>query len=351
MEKLKNISDSLFEYSGIALAILNSDGTFFFINNKFEQLSEYSKKEITQISFIDMISGKQLYHITNFLDTAKNEQSSKLSSECFECKFTKHNGQQKIILLTLNWLPKYKKFIVSYNDITRIKKEQLNLMRSEHFETIALLGSGVAHKVRNPLSAINTSVEILKDGLELDGEDLELMNIICQETMNLNRIIKDFINFTRIEEPVFNKIQINSLINKTLLHFPDDFWKGINKNIILSDKMPDIYADKEQIKQVLIHIITNAVEAMPFGGKLTIFSLNKLNQYQENQIQIIITDTGTGIDESDKDLILKPFFTTNNTKAGLGLSFCERVIYNHNGEIKIESTFDEGTKVTIYLPV
>ncbi len=139
-----------------------------------------------------------------------------------------------------------KKFIISIIDISKIKKSQLNSIRSKHLETIAILGSGVAHKIRNPLSAINTSVEILKNGLELEGQDLKLMDIICEETMNLNRIISDFLQFTRLEKPKFETIQIDSLINETLQSFDGNFWKGIVKKNFLSQDLPNIIADKNK---------------------------------------------------------------------------------------------------------
>ena len=351
MEKFEKAFNSLFENSGIANVILNSDRTFFSINRKFEQLSGYLNNEISNgVSFLEFLSGENLNKIKTYFAQADNGMANQQQPESFECKFTNRIGHQKIVVIAPNWVPKLKKFIISIIDISKIKKSQLNSIRSKHLETIAILGSGVAHKIRNPLSAINTSVEILKNGLELEGQDLKLMDIICEETMNLNRIICDFLKFTRLEKPKFETIQINSLINETLQGFDGNFWKGIvSKNFLFQD-LPNIFADKKQMQHVLRHIISNAVEAMPYGGVLSISTANTINQYQENRIQIVVTDTGTGIDESDMKLIFKPFFTTHNEKAGMGLPFCERVIYNHNGEIKIESKFDQGTKVTINLP-
>ena len=352
-----NITEKLFSVLNIfqikiASVILNSDRTFVSINRKFEQLSGYLSNEINNgVSFLDFLSGENLNKIKTYFEQASNGGADHIQPETFECKFTNRTGHQKFIILALNWVPKSNNFIASITDITKIKKSQLNSIRSKHLETIAILGSGVAHKINNPLSAINTSVEILKNGLELEGQDLKLMDIICEETMSLNLIIRDFIQFTRLKESKFEPIQINSLINETLQSFDGNFWKGIVKKNLLSQDLPNIFADKKQMQHVLRHIISNAVEAMPYGGVLSISTANAINQYQENQIQIIIADTGTGINESDMKLIFKPFFTTNNKKAGMGLPFCERVIYNHNGEIKIESKFDQGTKVTIILPL
>ncbi len=351
MEKPDKIIDSLSENSGIASVILNSDRTFLSINRKFEQLSGYLSNEVSNgVSFLEFLSGENLNKIKTYFAQVADGTADHIQPETFECKFTNRTGHQKFIILALNWVPKSNNFIASITDITKIKKSQLNSIRSKHLETIAILGSGVAHKINNPLSAINPSVEILKNGLELEGQDLKLMDIICEETMSLNRIIRDFIQFTRLEKPKFETIQINSLINETLQGFDENFWKGIIKKNLLSEDLPNIFVDKKQMQHVFRHIISNAVEAMPYGGVLTISTVNRINQYQEKQIQIVVTDTGTGIDESDMKLIFKLFFTTNNEKAGMGLPFCERVIYNHNGEIKIESKFDKGTKVTINLP-
>ena len=196
MEKFEKSFDSLFENSRIANVILNNDRTFFSINRKFEQLSGYLNNEISNgVSFLKFLSGENLNKIKTYFAQADNGIANQQQPESFECKFTNSIGHQKIVVIAPNWVPKLKKFIISIIDISKIKKSQLNSIRSKHLETIAILGSGVAHKIRNPLSAINTSVEILKNGLELEGQDLKLMDIICEETMNLNRIISDFLQF------------------------------------------------------------------------------------------------------------------------------------------------------------
>ena len=301
--------------------------------------------------FINFISWKSHFDINNFLETCSKNSSQNLNSETFECKFINKQGYQKTIALRFNWIREFEKFIATRIDVSKIRRSQLNSINSEHRDTIAKLGSGIAHEVRNPLHAIITSVEVLRDSLELSEQDQELMDIICEEIMNLKEIIGKFSQFTRLEDPKFEFLQINSLINETIQNFANLSLSGIRTIIKLDDDLPKTYIDHKQMVKVLKHIINNAIEAMPHGGILSIYSNSIANEFHEKQIQIQIRDTGSGICEADMERLFKPFFSTKSDNIGLGLAFCERIIYYHNGEIKIESEPDKGTKVYINLPL
>jgi len=352
LEEYKKEFDFLSENTGTALAVLNSDGTIHSTNKKFEELCGYSKSEIVEKNlFIDFISGKCHSKIKKFLEASSINSLENYGAETFECKFFNRQGYQIIIVLTLNWIPKYKKFITTLTDVSNIRRTQLGRINSEQRETIVKFGSGVAHEVKNPLHAIITSVDVLRDGLELSEQDQELMNIICEEIMNLKDIIAKFSEFTRIECPTFEYSQINSLITDTLQSFEKSFFIGINKEIKFYENLPKAYIDYKQMSNVLKHILTNAVEAMPRGGNIHIYSSIITNEFHEKSIQIKIQDTGTGIYEADFERMFIPFFSTKTNHIGLGLAYCERIIYYHNGEIKVETKLDQGTKVCINLPL
>ena len=169
--------------------------------------------------------------------------------------------------------------------------------------------------------------------------------------MNLNGIIGKFWEFTRNEDPKFEFSQINSLIYETLQRFEKYFVIGIEKKIKLEKNLPEAFIDRKQMSDVLKHIITNAVEAMPQGGNISVYSSIITNEFHEKQIQIKIKDNGTGMYEADFERMFIPFFSTKINHIGLGLAYCERIIYYHNGEIKVETELDQGTEVCINLPL
>ncbi len=352
LEEYKKEFDFLFENTGTALAVLNTDSTIHSINKNFEELCGYSQKEIVEKNFfINFISGKCHSNIKKYLEAFSTNSSANLDAETFECKFFNRQGYQKIIVLTLNWIPEYQKFFATITDVSKIRRTQLGIINSEQRDTIAKFGAGVAHEVKNPLQSINTSVDVLRDGLELNNQDQELMDIICEEVMNLNGIIGKFREFTWLEGPKFEFSQINLLIAETFQTFNKNFFIGITKEIELDENLPKAYIDRKQMSNVLERIITNAVEAMPQGGNISIYSSIVTNEFHEKQIQIKIKDIGTGIYEADFERMFIPFFSSKTNHIGLGLAYCERIIYYHNGEIKVETELDQGTEVCINLPL
>ncbi len=341
------VCNHLFEHSGTAIATLNSKGIFLSVNALFKTLSGYSQNElINKENFINFVSGKSLSEIKAYL------KSSPLNSDAppamFECKFINRQGYHSLVALALNWVAEENIFIATLIDISKIKKMQRQFLNAEQREIIAKIGSGVAHEMRNPLAAIITSVEILRDSLELVEQDQELIHIICEEIMNLKEIIKEFSQFTRIEDSKYQIADVNSIIIEALKSI--DLGK-FNKTVDLCKDLPNIPVDLQQMKSAISKIVLNAVEAMPEGGKLKIRSHLITNKFQEKQIEILVQDSGVGIEEQDMIKLFRPFFSSKTGHVGLGLAYCDRIIYYHSGEIKIESEAGKGTKVFIYLPV
>jgi two-component system, sporulation sensor kinase E len=352
LEKYKKDFDFLFEKTGTALALLNSNGTFYSINKMFEELCGYSQDEIiNKYIFLNFISGKSHIDIKKYLEACSKNSSANISAETFECKFSNRQGYQRISDLTLNWIPEYQKFIVTLTDVSKTRRAQSSNINSEQRDTIAKLGSGIAHEVKNPLHAIITSVEVLRDSLKITDQDQELMDIICEEIMSLKEIIGKFSRFTRLENPKFESSQINSLITRLLQTFNKNIFFGIQKELKLTENLPEAYIDQDQMSNVLRHIINNAIEAMPQGGILSIQTRIVSNEFHEKQIQIRIKDIGTGIYEADIERLFVPFFSTKPNHIGLGLAYCERIIFYHNGEIKVESELDKGTTFYVNLPI
>lgn len=342
---------TLFEHSGTAVIMFGKDDKILMVNKRFEDLSGYQKKEIeghTMFSSFFMRGDQR--KIKEFI-YRKDRMQPTPEPVSYECNFLEHTGQVKNINLTMTLTPDQKNILASITDVTELKELQKKLIRSEQLAQIGQLSAAIAHEIRNPLGAINTSVGILKQGLELSGEDQELLEIIGEETMRLNKIIEDFLQFANPKKLLLKETDINSLIRDIFLLFKDRFGNGIRKELNLAPDLPLLQVDPNQMKQVLINILINAIDAMPSGGMLDTITRQAPNRTGKPCIEIIFKDTGIGIDEFHLSKIFQPFYSTKEKGAGMGLAICERIIHNHGGEIKVLTEMGKGTQFTISLPV
>ncbi len=173
---------------------------------------------------------------------------------------------------------------------------------------------------------------------------MEFLDIAEDEINSSNKIINDLLGFSRVGKPAVSPAQVKKVIEDALSRTP------IPENIKLTKKLdtelPEVEIDPEQIQQVLINIITNAVQAMPDGGKLAIGAREK-----GKFLEVEIADTGAGIPEEVRDEVFEPLFTTRAKGIGLGLAVCKSIIDRHGGEIEVKSKVGEGTTFNIKLPL
>ncbi|MBP2642778.1 MAG: atoS 3 [Firmicutes bacterium] len=236
--------------------------------------------------------------------------------------------------------------VVVFQDLTEKRSMQAQVLKAERLAALGELMAGVAHEIRNPLTAIKGFVQYLTTA-DSERERQEYMPIIIKEVDRVNRVIETLLYFARPTTNNYSKVDINSLIEETLVLVKNintlhkaQFELKLNKEIGL------IEGDAEQLKQVLLNLLINAVQAIEEQGKVGIETWRK-----EKAVGFSITDTGSGIKAEDLDKIFDPFFTTKASGTGLGLAVVQRVIQAHFGQVNIESKAGEGTTVTIALPV
>ena len=230
-----------------------------------------------------------------------------------------------------------------------IKKIHSQLFRSEKLASLGKLAAGVAHEINNPLTGILTNASLLRDDLPENDPKREDVDIIVKETIRCREIVKRLLDFARQTKPQKQLININNIIDNIILLVRNQTsFRNVSIEKNLSNSIPDILADKDQIQQVFINIIINAAEAMSKGGSLKIES--NLDSKGE-AIIIKFTDTGPGIPEHLKEKIFDPFFTTKENGTGLGLAISYGIIEQHGGEIDLDSTIGAGTTFKIKLPV
>jgi signal transduction histidine kinase len=234
-------------------------------------------------------------------------------------------------------------------DVTEQERMQAQMADYEKLSALNQLALGAAHEINNPLLGITSYIEMMIE----DEENVEKKTNakeVLDSAYRISETVRGLLNYARPTPPKFTKISLNKLIAETLSflrHQP--LFKKIKIEKMLSEAVPQITADSNQIRQVLINIFINAAQAMRSGGVLSI-ATNKVKF--EEYVEIRINDTGIGISKDDLKRVFDPFFTTKKGEGtGLGLSISYSYIKTHNGDITIRSDVGKGTTVTITLPI
>jgi two-component system, NtrC family, sensor histidine kinase HydH len=231
--------------------------------------------------------------------------------------------------------------------------------RMKERDRLAALGemaAGLAHEIRNPLGAIKGAAQLLvgPDGKPADGQDVpEFLRIIVEEVNRLNRVVTQFLDYARPYKGEAAEIDLNEVVRKTvqLLENPAAQAKV---TLQLSEALPRVRGDAEQLRQVFLNLGLNALEAMSAGGALTISTGRRpfrRGGEAGSFVEIRFQDTGPGIPREQMKNLFIPFFTTKEKGTGLGLPISQRIVTQHGGVIDVRSESGKGTTFTVCLPV
>lgn len=200
----------------------------------------------------------------------------------------------------------------------------------------------LAHEIRNPLGSIKGAAQYLRSDA-VKEEEQRLLDVIIEEVNRLNSVVTQFLNYAKPFNQNLEPHDINRVIDKAISVIRTN---NLSEKIIIEEELrpdlPVVDIDQEQIVQVILNIVLNAIEAMPEGGRLTL-KTKKIQSDTGEAVSIAIRDTGKGIKKEDIRNVFKPFFTTRERGVGLGLAICERIIRNHGGDIRVKSIPGQGS--------
>ena len=224
-----------------------------------------------------------------------------------------------------------------------------NIMQTDRLSVIGQLAAGAAHEIRNPLTSIKSSIQYIQGDIT-DPKKQKIINSTLSEVNRINDILTGLLSFSRQNDPVKREFDLTIMIDYIIQFVRNTQIKKQVNFITKYEKSPlFIVADQDQLKQVVLNVVLNAIEAVPEEGFIRIeiqSSVTEGNIYYH----IIVTDNGTGINEEQLEKIFDPFFTTKKEGTGLGLSISYGIIYRHGGNIEIRNHPDGGARVEIQLP-
>jgi len=242
----------------------------------------------------------------------------------------------------------------SFNEMTqKLSEARKQIVQSDKLASLGRLAAGVAHEINNPLTGILTYSSCLLKQADLKKENKDDLEVIIHETRRCSEIVKQLLEFARQASPYKTKININLIINRALSIVHNQLEINnikVHKN--LSNHLPELKADTNQLHQVFINLLVNAADAMEGqGGEINI-SNNLVKKRGFEYIQVKIADTGCGIPKENIPKIFDPFYSTKGPKGtGLGLAVVWGIVEKHNGIISVKSEVGKGTIFTVKLPV
>ncbi len=245
--------------------------------------------------------------------------------------------------------------IAVFQDLTEAKRLEERMRMTDRLAAVGQLAASIAHEIRNPLASISGSVEVLKDDLRPDGENLRLMELILKETSRLNTILSEFLNFARIDKGVHGKCDLGVIVPEVIdLIRGNESCERVEIDYKLHRPVIMVAAGEDQLRQVLWNLILNSAQAVGGdprgGGKIDIFTEDFIGDTGMDMIKLVVADNGPGIPDSVRDRVFDPFYSTKPGGTGLGLSIVVRIIDHLGGRTEVESSEDTGTKFSIYLP-
>ena len=299
---------------GIAAATLAASYYVFHIRQDWAHLPDYSVNQYAEIVI--------LYLVATIIGILSSRQKQ----------------EARMLLDTTGKLRK------AYDQLRQTSQQ---LRRSERLAALGALTAGIAHEIRNPLASIKGAVDII-DRKNPDGiGGREFLEIIREEVQRLNATLTEFLRFGNPGDIQLEEVQINDLIQSTLKLLEGKLDSSrIDLETDLDASLPPINGDPSQLRQVLINLILNALEAMPEGGQLKLST----RQLGNERVEIEVADTGHGISEEIASQVFDPFFTSKATGMGLGLSICHQLIQNHSGSIALQPSGERGLSVRVELP-
>jgi two-component system sensor histidine kinase PilS (NtrC family) len=330
---LKNLNDNILKSLDSGVITLDLNGIIISANRK--------SKEILSIESDDELLNLDIYEFFPGLDL-----ENLISTKREQILYTTKSGDKITLGFSSSLLKgdddEMQGYILIFQDLTEIKILEDKLKNSEKLAILGQLASGLAHEIRNPLSAISGAIEILSSEVENSSDNRRLINVASQEIERMNLIVEDFSILTNPIPKTGLPVDISLILSETI----DTFSKTIKRSDIDIERNIDseiyVSGDSYRLKQSFWNLLLNSMQSITGEGLIKVEALS-----EKESVIIKISDTGCGISQKNISNIFDPFFTTKNSGTGLGLVIVQKVIESYNGKIDVVSAESEGSTFII----
>jgi len=361
-----NVGDSMSDLYGMilenidrAVIAFDNDGRITLFNPAAEALMECSSRQVVGKSYQDLFRDQEtlLYLVKIALEEGRSitddeglylhrSNASPLPVNAYTAPiFAQGSNQDGAVMII--------------RDLSRIKDLEGTLRRADRLSMLGTLAAGLAHEIKNPLGGIKGAAQLLSMELTKDSTLQDYTQIMIKEAERINFIIEELMDLGSPREPEISDVDLTRVMNDiVLLQREAARSQNILFKLKLDPSIPPVQGDEGLLTRLLLNLIKNARESIPSEGDVVIetriasnYHMTSPGRRSSPMVDIIISDTGCGIAQQEMDRIFTPYFTTKSKGSGLGLAISQKIIEDHNGLLKIESTPGEGTTVTISLPL
>ena len=360
----RSFLETLFNTIEDGVLVANSEGKIIYLNNAVTHLFGYDEAELT---------GKAIEHLLpdldwDFLKAMDMEGSQGLVRREFDLSYPKPRFIRLYAAPLDAQIEGSNGMALILHDATEVREQTYDVIESERIQALTLLAASVAHELGNPLNALSIHLQLIEReirklrpssclvNLDNDHQKIEISDIYSKlekyvsvakgEVGRLDYIITQFLQAIRPARPNLKKNSLNEIIEETIeLLSPELKNRGQSLKLNLNEALPLAFFDAGQIKQSLINLIKNSMQAMSTGGELII----KTGEAEEG-VWISLTDTGCGIPQEQIKQIFEPYYTTKEKGSGLGLMIVQRIVRDHDGRLELTSHGSKGATFRIWLP-
>ena len=346
VKHLEKLNERIVSCIRSGLITTNLGGTITVFNSAAEEITEKKSSDVLETP-VQSVIGEELWLKIQSVDPLKDLRPLR-----HEFWVTMPDGEKRFLGFSVSPLMgkegRLFGYIIAFQDLTEIQRLGEEIRLKEKMAAIGRMAAGIAHEIRNPLTSIRGSAEVLRSRLTLHERYARLMDIMLRESDRLNKFVEDFLCFARPGKQPKHSVELVSLLRDTSTLLENNPEVRKMHSIILRPEIAQIaiHGNPDQLKQVFWNLSQNALRAMPEGGTLTI----QIATAQDGGARITFQDTGIGMTREEKENLFQPFHSGFKTGTGLGLSIVFQIMDDHKGRISYESEKGRGTTVSLYLP-
>lgn len=343
--------ENIFNSATVGITILDESGTIEESNQTFLDFFHNTKEAILGKHYSDFFQGEARVEFERSMQMLENAKSAYIKNVI---TLDPEKTERSILEISISWIkgdhPDHKKYMLITEDLTHQEDTHAALLQAEKLSLTGRLAASLAHEINNPLQTSIGCLGLAQEMLDSENQELGIyLEMAIEELRRSARIVKKLRDLNRKSEPLEKTpVNVQELLHGVLLLTKNQIF---DHNIVpvfpYQGPPPIVLASKDQLQQVLLNLIMNAIDALPEGGN---FYMDIIHTENPPGVSIKIRDTGAGISPEAMDHLFDPFFTTKADGIGLGLYICKNIIEDHQGTLKVESEPGNGTEFTVWLP-